>query len=129
MNNLRILLAAVLFCASSRKRQLKASQRYTKHCQFQLSVNKSQRARCCINFPHELTCQLLTNQNKKIGRRACDKRVTTVRKVKSNFPVCKSWLNSHVRGQFEIKSLIVRLINTSSYFLCVKKFELEPTNI
>ena len=48
-----------------------------------------------------------------------------VRKVKSNFPVCKSWLNSRVRGQFEIKSLIVRLINTTSYFLRVKKIELE----
>ena len=58
-----------------------------------------------------------------------DKRVTIVRKVKSNFPACKSWLNSHVRGQFEIKSLIVRLINTTSYFLCVKKIELEPTII
>ena len=54
-----------------------------------------------------------------------DQRVTMVRKVESNFPVCKSWLNSRVRGQFEIKSLIVRLINTTSYFLRVKKIELE----
>ena len=27
-------------------------------------------SRCCINFPHELTCQILTNQSIKIGRRA-----------------------------------------------------------
>ena len=58
-----------------------------------------------------------------------DQRVTLVRKVKSNFPVCKSWLNSRVRGQFEIKSLVVRLINTTPYFLCVKKIELEPAII
>ena len=29
-------------------------------------VNKFQNA-CCINFPHELTCQILTNQSIKIG--------------------------------------------------------------
>ena len=58
-----------------------------------------------------------------------DQRVTLVRKVKSNFPVCKSWLNSRVRGQFEVKSLIVQLINTTSYFLCVKKIELDPAVI
>ena len=55
--------------------------------------------------------------------------MTLVRKVKSDFPVCKSWLISRVRGQFEIKSLIVRLINTTPYFLCVKKIELEPVII
>ena len=27
-------------------------------------------SRRCMNFPHELTCQILTNQNIKIGRRA-----------------------------------------------------------
>ena len=27
-------------------------------------------SKCCINFPHELTCQVLTNQSIKIGRRA-----------------------------------------------------------
>ena len=78
---------------------------------------------------HELTCQILTNQSVKTGRRVCDQRMTIVRKVKSNFPVCKSWLNSCARGQFEIKSLIVRLINTFSYFPCIKKIELEPAII
>ena len=53
--------------------------------------------------------------------------MTNVRKVKSNFPVC--WLTSRIRGQFETKSLIVRLINTTFYFLCVKKIELEPAII
>ena len=50
-------------------------------------------------------------------------------KVKSNFPIRKSWLNSCVRDQFEIQSLIVCLINTAFHFLCVKKIELEPAII
>ena len=36
------------------------------------------------------------------------------------FPACNSWLNFRVRGHFEIKILIVRLINTT-YFLCLLK--------
>ena len=31
-------------------------------------------SRRCINFPHELTCQILTNQNIKVGRRAWSTR-------------------------------------------------------
>ena len=34
------------------------------------SCQSKQDSRCCINFPHELTCQILTNQSIKIGRRA-----------------------------------------------------------
>ena len=36
------------------------------------------------------------------------------------FPACNSWLNFRVRGQFEIKLLIVRHINTT-YFMSLKK--------
>ena len=36
------------------------------------------------------------------------------------FPACSSWLNFRVRGQFEIKILIVRHINTT-YFIWIKK--------
>ena len=32
------------------------------------------------------------------------------------YPACSSWLNFRVRGQFEIKILIVRHINTT-YFI------------
>ena len=35
-----------------------------------VSAISNQVSRCCINFPDELTCQLLTNQNIKIRRRA-----------------------------------------------------------
>ena len=41
---------------------------------------------------------------------------------------CKSWRNFRFRGQFEIKLLIVRLINTT-YFLYIEKIELEQAII
>ena len=44
------------------------------------------------------------------------------------FPACNSWLNFRVRGQFEIKILIVRHINTT-YFIWIKKIKLEPAII
>ena len=33
-------------------------------------TQSKQGSRHCINFPHELTCQILSNQSIKIGRRA-----------------------------------------------------------
>ena len=33
------------------------------------SCQSKQDSRCCINFPRELTCHILTNQSIKIGRR------------------------------------------------------------
>ena len=69
MNNRRLLIAAVFhFVHPVGKRQLKTSQDDSKICQLQLSVNKFPDA--AENFPHELTCQILTNQSIKIGRRA-----------------------------------------------------------
>ena len=127
MNNLRILLASYFILCIQQKKTVKSFTTVI-HKTPSVSAISKQVSRCCKNFFHELTCQLLTNQNINIGRRAWPS-VTMVRKVKSNFPVCKSRLNSRVRGQFEIKSLIVRLINTTSYFLCVKKIELEPAII
>ena len=46
------------------------------------------------------------------------------------FPACSSWLNFRVWGQFEIKILIVRHINTS-YFIWIffRKSKLEPAII
>ena len=72
-------------------------------------------------FPHELTCQILTDQS-----------ITLVRKVKSNwhvFPACKNWLNLNFRGQFEIKILIVRHIKTQHISYELKKIKLEPAII
>ena len=66
MNN-RLFMAAVFHFVHPIKRQLKTSQVDTKLCQIQLS--SKQVSRCCINFPHVLTCQILTNQSIKIGRK------------------------------------------------------------
>ena len=94
------------------------------------TVNK-QIAWCCINFPRELTCQFLTNQSIKIGRRARPTRDHS--KKRSSPPVfLKNWLNFRVRGQFEIKILIVRGhsdINTTYFIWIIGKNELEPTII
>ena len=59
--------SCILFCTSRRKRQLKTSQVDTKL--FSFSCQSKQFSRCCIIFSHELTCQILTNQSVKIGRR------------------------------------------------------------
>ena len=51
-------------------------------------------------------------------------------KSKTNaFPAYKRRLNSRVRGQFEIKILIVRFMNTSYFKSIFKKIELEPAII
>ena len=44
------------------------------------------------------------------------------------FPACNSWLNFRVRGQFDIKILIVPHINTT-YFIWILKNKLEPAII
>ena len=83
--------SCISFCTSSGKRQLKTSQVDTKLCQ------SKQLSRCCINFPHELTCQILTNQRAKIGRRAWPTR--NLGKERPSPPVFLiNWLNFRVHG-------------------------------
>ena len=56
-----------------------------------------------------------------------DQRVNMGEKSKATvFPACKSWLNFRVRGQFEIKILIVRLINKTCFIWIKKKLNLSP---
>ena len=68
--------SCISFCTPSRKRRFKTSQDETKLPDKTLSAPaiSKQVSRHCINFPHELTCQILTNQNIKIGRRAWSTR-------------------------------------------------------
>ena len=80
------------------------------------SISK-QVIRCCINFSHELTCQILTNQTLKVGRRVWPR---WGKSKATAFRACNSRLIFRIRGQFEIKILMVRLINTT-YFLCILK--------
>ena len=68
--------SCISLCTPSRKRQFKTSQDDTKLPDKTLSASaiSKQVSRRCINFPHELTCQILTNQNIRIGRRAWSTR-------------------------------------------------------
>ena len=73
MNYRTILIAAVFhFLHQVEKDSLKKSQDDTKLPDKTLSAPaiSKQVSRRCINFPHELTCQILTNLNIRIGRRA-----------------------------------------------------------
>ena len=97
MNNRRLLIAAEFhFVHSAEKDSLKDH----KLTQVSFSCQSKQVSRCYINFPHELSCQVLTNQSIKLDLER-NQRVTLVRKV---FPAFKNWLNFSFRGQFEIKT-------------------------
>ena len=111
----------------------KECRRKMKHLRKELTFYKNRLAEHCNEEPFSfystrIDSMALSLESLLAERRAHKNyltnqtsRVTLVRKVKSNFPVCKSCLKSRVRGQFEIESLILRLTNTTSYFLCVKK--------
>ena len=128
MNNLRILLASYFILCIQQKKTVKSFTTVI-HKTPSVSAISKQVSRCCINFPHELTCQILTNHSIKIGRRAWPTRDRCEKGQKQLPCLPESWLISRVRGQFEIKSLIVQLINTTSSFPWIKKIELEPAII
>ena len=67
------------------------------------SCQRKQISRCCINVPHEHSI--------KIGRRAWPTRDHGHYGEQSQKQLSTCWLNFRVRGQFEIKILIVRHIN------------------
>ena len=68
MNNRRILMEAVFHCVHPLEKTVKNIKRW--HKTLSASAISKQVSRCCINFLHELTCQILTNQSIKTGRRA-----------------------------------------------------------
>ena len=68
MNNRRLSIAVFHFVHTV-ERQLKTPQVDTKLF-FSFSCQSKQVSRCSINFPLELTWQILTNQSIKIGQRA-----------------------------------------------------------
>ena len=66
MNKRTLLIAAVFhFVHPVEKKHHKLTQNSVS-----FSCQSKQLSRCCINFTHELTCQILTNQSIKIGRGA-----------------------------------------------------------
>ena len=88
----------ISFCTSCKKRQLKnkTTTRKTKLTQNSVffSCQSKQDSRCCINLPHELTCQILTNQSIKIGRRVwptLDHGEKSQNQL-SSLPVIAGWL-------------------------------------
>ena len=78
-------------------------------------------------FPHELTCQILSNQSIKIGRGAWPTRdygEKGEKRLPSPPVFLNNWLNFRVRDQFKFKMLIVlghSDINTT-YFIWIKKW-------
>ena len=67
MNNRRLLIAAVFHVVHPVGKDSKKHHKLTKNS-VSFSCQSKQVSRCCINFLHELTCQILTNQSIKIGR-------------------------------------------------------------
>ena len=68
MNNRRLLIAAVFHFVHPVEKDIKKHHKLTQNS-VSFSCQSKQVSRCCISFPHELTCQVLTNQSMKIGRR------------------------------------------------------------
>jgi len=68
MNNRRLLIAAVFHFMHPVEKDSKKHHKLTQNS-VSFSRQSKQDSRCCINFPHELTCQIMTNQSIKIGRR------------------------------------------------------------
>ena len=83
-----------------------------------------------MNFLHEHTCQILTNQGIKSGRGSWPTRdygEKSERYLSSLLAFLNNWLNLRVRGQFEIKMLIMlghSDINTT-YLIWILKNKLE----
>ena len=69
MNYRRILIAAVFILYIQWKKTVKNVTSW-RHKTLSASAIRKQVSRCWIHFPHELTCQILTNQSIKIKRRA-----------------------------------------------------------
>ena len=81
MYNRSFLIAAVFHFVHPVQKDSQKHHELTQNS-VSFSCQRKQVPRCCINFPHELTCQILTNQSIKLDLER-DQRVTMVRKVKS----------------------------------------------
>ena len=110
MNNRRLLIAAVFHFMHPLEKDSKKHHKLTKNS-VSFNCQSKQVSRCCINFLHELTCQILTNHSIKIGRRAWPTRdygEKSEKPLSSLLVFLNDWLNFFVRDQFEIKRLIAR---------------------
>ena len=69
MNDRRLLRAAIFDFMHPVENDSKKHHKLTKKS-VSFSSQSKQVSRCCMNFLHELTCQILTNQSIKIGHGA-----------------------------------------------------------
>ena len=67
MNYRGLLIAAVFYFMYPVEKDSKKHHKLTKNS-VSFSCQSKQVSRCCINFLHEVTSQILTNQSIKIGR-------------------------------------------------------------
>ena len=70
MNYRTIVIAAVFHFVHQVEKDSLKHHKMTQN----FASSSKQVSRRCINFPHELACQTLTNQDIKIGRRAWSTR-------------------------------------------------------
>ena len=70
MNNRRLLIAAVFHFVHPVEKDSEKHHKLTQNSVSFSCQSKQVSRLCCISFTHELTCQILTNQSIKIGRRA-----------------------------------------------------------
>ena len=108
MNNRRILVAAVFHFVHPVERTVQNITRW--HKTLPASAISKYVSRCCINFPHDLTCQRY-----RWAWASRDHGEESQKQLPS-LAASKNWLNFRVRSQFEIKSLKMWPINTT-YFL------------
>ena len=100
MNNRRlsILIAAVFHFVYPVEKGSKKHHKLAKKS-VSFSCQSKQVPRCCINFPHENTCQILTNRSFKIGRRAWSTREYgegSEKHLSSPLLLLNNWLNFRV---------------------------------
>ena len=94
MNNRRLLIAGEFhFVQCSVEKDSKKHHKLTQNS-VSFSCQSIEDSRCCINFPHDLTCQVLANQTIKIGLRAwpTHEHGEKSQKQLSSLPVEAGWI-------------------------------------
>ena len=124
MNYRRILIAAVLILYIQWKKTVKNVTSW-RHKTLSASAIRKQVSRCCIHFPHELSCQILTNQSIKIKRRVWPTRDHGEKSQKRlpslhQFSCRRSVWNQNFNGAVHEHNL---------FHMHLKNIELEPAII
>ena len=122
-----ILLAALFHLVHQVEKTVKNITRW--HKTLSASAISKQVSRRCTNFPHELTCQILTYQSLKIGRRAWSTRDYCEKSQKRlpSLNVKASWIFA---SEISLKTNFKSAAHEHDLFhVHFKKIELEPAII